>query len=59
MIREAELTAEGLAGQIAAILTDPEGAGAMARRPRRRGARTRPNIWRRWSRTSREKEAEA
>ena len=30
MIREEELTAEGLAGHIAAILTDPEGAGAMA-----------------------------
>lgn len=30
MIREAELTPEGLAGTIAAILTDPEGATAMA-----------------------------
>jgi UDP-N-acetylglucosamine--N-acetylmuramyl-(pentapeptide) pyrophosphoryl-undecaprenol N-acetylglucosamine transferase len=30
MIREAELTAEGLAGTIAAILADPEGASAMA-----------------------------
>lgn len=30
MIREAELTAEGLAGHIAAILSDPEGAEAMA-----------------------------
>jgi UDP-N-acetylglucosamine--N-acetylmuramyl-(pentapeptide) pyrophosphoryl-undecaprenol N-acetylglucosamine transferase len=30
MIREAELTAEGLAGHIAAILGDPEGAQAMA-----------------------------
>ena len=31
MIREEELTAEGLAGHIAAILADPEGAAAMAR----------------------------
>jgi UDP-N-acetylglucosamine--N-acetylmuramyl-(pentapeptide) pyrophosphoryl-undecaprenol N-acetylglucosamine transferase len=30
MIREGELTAEGLAGHIAAILSDPEGAEAMA-----------------------------
>jgi UDP-N-acetylglucosamine--N-acetylmuramyl-(pentapeptide) pyrophosphoryl-undecaprenol N-acetylglucosamine transferase len=30
MIREAELTAEGLAGTISAILADPEGAQAMA-----------------------------
>lgn len=30
MIREAQLTAEGLAGHIAAILGDPEGAQAMA-----------------------------
>lgn len=30
MIREAELTPEGLAGTIAAILADPEGAAAMA-----------------------------
>jgi UDP-N-acetylglucosamine--N-acetylmuramyl-(pentapeptide) pyrophosphoryl-undecaprenol N-acetylglucosamine transferase len=30
MIREAELTAEGLAGHITAILSDPEGAAAMA-----------------------------
>ena len=51
MIREAELTAEGLAGHIAAILADPEGAAAMARRAGGRGARTRPSIWRRWSRT--------
>jgi UDP-N-acetylglucosamine--N-acetylmuramyl-(pentapeptide) pyrophosphoryl-undecaprenol N-acetylglucosamine transferase len=31
MIREGELTAEGLAGHIGAILADPEGARAMAR----------------------------
>ena len=30
MIREAELTAEALAGHITAILSDPEGAAAMA-----------------------------
>jgi UDP-N-acetylglucosamine--N-acetylmuramyl-(pentapeptide) pyrophosphoryl-undecaprenol N-acetylglucosamine transferase len=30
MIREEELTAEGLAGHITAILSDPEGAAAMA-----------------------------
>jgi UDP-N-acetylglucosamine--N-acetylmuramyl-(pentapeptide) pyrophosphoryl-undecaprenol N-acetylglucosamine transferase len=30
MIREAELTAEGLAGTISAVLADPEGAQAMA-----------------------------
>jgi UDP-N-acetylglucosamine--N-acetylmuramyl-(pentapeptide) pyrophosphoryl-undecaprenol N-acetylglucosamine transferase len=30
MIREGELTAEGLAGHITAILSDPEGARAMA-----------------------------
>ncbi len=34
MIREGELTAEGLAGHIAAILADPEGAGAMAQASR-------------------------
>ena len=37
MIREAELTAEGLAGHIAAILGDPEGAAAMARASRSQG----------------------
>jgi UDP-N-acetylglucosamine--N-acetylmuramyl-(pentapeptide) pyrophosphoryl-undecaprenol N-acetylglucosamine transferase len=34
MIREDELTAEGLAVHIAAILADPEGAGAMAQASR-------------------------
>ncbi len=34
MIREGELTAEGLAGHIAAILSDPEGARAMAQASR-------------------------
>ena len=37
MIREAELTAEGLAGHIAAILADPEGAAAMAAASRGQG----------------------
>jgi UDP-N-acetylglucosamine--N-acetylmuramyl-(pentapeptide) pyrophosphoryl-undecaprenol N-acetylglucosamine transferase len=37
MIREAELTAEGLAGTIAAILSDPEGATAMAAASRAQG----------------------
>ena len=37
MIREAELTAEGLAGHITAILSDPEGASAMARASRSQG----------------------
>ena len=37
MIREAELTAEGLAGHIAAILSDPEGARAMADASRAQG----------------------
>jgi UDP-N-acetylglucosamine--N-acetylmuramyl-(pentapeptide) pyrophosphoryl-undecaprenol N-acetylglucosamine transferase len=37
MIREAELTAEGLAGHIAAILADPEGAEAMAVASRNQG----------------------
>ncbi len=37
MIREAELTAEVLAGHIAAILGDPEGAAAMARASRSQG----------------------
>ena len=37
MIREEELTAEGLAGHIAAILADPEGASAMARASRGQG----------------------
>jgi len=40
MIREQELTAEVLAGHIAAILSDPEGASAMARASRGQG---RPN----------------
>ncbi len=34
MIRESELTAQGLAGHIAAILGDPEGAHAMAQASR-------------------------
>ena len=60
MIREAELTAEGLAGHIAAILARPRRARARWRgRAGARAARTRPNIWRRWSRTSPEKGAEA
>ena len=59
MIREEELTAEGLAGHITAILSDPEGASAMAQASRARGARTRPNIWRRWSRTWPRKERSA
>jgi UDP-N-acetylglucosamine--N-acetylmuramyl-(pentapeptide) pyrophosphoryl-undecaprenol N-acetylglucosamine transferase len=37
MIREEELTAEGLAATIEAILTDPEGAGAMAQACRAAG----------------------
>ena len=37
MIREEELTAEVLAGHIAAILGDPEGASAMARASRGQG----------------------
>jgi UDP-N-acetylglucosamine--N-acetylmuramyl-(pentapeptide) pyrophosphoryl-undecaprenol N-acetylglucosamine transferase len=37
MIREEELTPEGLAGHIAAILSDPEGARAMAEASRREG----------------------
>lgn len=37
MIREAELTAEGLAGTMAAILTDPAGAAAMAEASRAAG----------------------
>ena len=37
MIREEELTAEVLAGHIAAILSDPEGASAMARASRGQG----------------------
>jgi UDP-N-acetylglucosamine--N-acetylmuramyl-(pentapeptide) pyrophosphoryl-undecaprenol N-acetylglucosamine transferase len=37
MIREAELTAQGLAGHIAAILADPEGAAAMAAASRGQG----------------------
>ena len=37
MIREEELTAEVLAGHIAAILSDPEGASAMARASRTQG----------------------
>lgn len=37
VIREAELTAEGLAGHITAILSDPEGASAMARASRGQG----------------------
>ncbi len=37
MIREEELTAEALAGHIAAILGDPEGASAMARASRGQG----------------------
>jgi UDP-N-acetylglucosamine--N-acetylmuramyl-(pentapeptide) pyrophosphoryl-undecaprenol N-acetylglucosamine transferase len=37
MIRENELTAEGLAGTIAAILSDPEGASAMAQASRGAG----------------------
>ena len=37
MIREAELTAEGLAGHITAILSDPEGARAMAQASRSQG----------------------
>jgi UDP-N-acetylglucosamine--N-acetylmuramyl-(pentapeptide) pyrophosphoryl-undecaprenol N-acetylglucosamine transferase len=37
MIREAELTAEGLAGHIAAILADREGAAAMAAASRGQG----------------------
>ena len=37
MIREEELTAEGLAGHIAAILADPEGASAMAQASRGQG----------------------
>lgn len=37
MIREQELTAERLAGHIAAILADPEGAAAMAGASRRLG----------------------
>jgi UDP-N-acetylglucosamine--N-acetylmuramyl-(pentapeptide) pyrophosphoryl-undecaprenol N-acetylglucosamine transferase len=37
MIRETELTAEVLAGHIAAILGDPEGAAAMARASRSQG----------------------
>ena len=37
MIREAELTAEGLAGHITAILSDPEGARAMAEASRSQG----------------------
>ena len=37
MIREEELTAEGLAGHIAAILADPEGARAMAQASRAAG----------------------
>ena len=40
MIREEELTGEVLAGHIAAILSDPEGASAMARASRGQG---RPN----------------
>ncbi len=37
MIREEELTAEGLAGHITAILSDPEGASAMAQASRATG----------------------
>ena len=37
MIREGELTADGLAGHIAAILADPEGARAMAQASRATG----------------------
>ena len=37
MIREDELTAEGLAGTITAILSDPEGASAMAQASRGAG----------------------
>ncbi len=37
MVREADLTPEGLAGTIEAILSDPEGAGAMAEASRRAG----------------------
>jgi UDP-N-acetylglucosamine--N-acetylmuramyl-(pentapeptide) pyrophosphoryl-undecaprenol N-acetylglucosamine transferase len=37
MIREEELTAEGLAGHISAILSDPEGASAMAAASRAAG----------------------
>jgi UDP-N-acetylglucosamine--N-acetylmuramyl-(pentapeptide) pyrophosphoryl-undecaprenol N-acetylglucosamine transferase len=37
MIREEELTAEGLAGHITAILSDPEGARAMAQASLARG----------------------
>jgi UDP-N-acetylglucosamine--N-acetylmuramyl-(pentapeptide) pyrophosphoryl-undecaprenol N-acetylglucosamine transferase len=37
MIREAELTPDGLAGHIAAILADPEGAAAMAAASRGQG----------------------
>jgi UDP-N-acetylglucosamine--N-acetylmuramyl-(pentapeptide) pyrophosphoryl-undecaprenol N-acetylglucosamine transferase len=37
MIREDELTPEGLAGHITAILSDPEGAGAMAQASRGQG----------------------
>jgi UDP-N-acetylglucosamine--N-acetylmuramyl-(pentapeptide) pyrophosphoryl-undecaprenol N-acetylglucosamine transferase len=36
-IREAELTPERLAGTIAAILSDPEGASAMAAASRAQG----------------------
>ncbi|MBA3326571.1 MAG: UDP-N-acetylglucosamine--N-acetylmuramyl-(pentapeptide) pyrophosphoryl-undecaprenol N-acetylglucosamine transferase [Rhodobacteraceae bacterium] len=37
MIRDEALTAEGLAGHVAAILSDPEGASAMAEASRRQG----------------------
>ena len=37
VIREGELTAEGLAGHITAILSDPEGASAMAQASRATG----------------------
>ena len=49
MIREDELTPEGLAGHITAILSDPEGAAAMARASLAQGDPTRRNSSPSWS----------